>query len=425
MRWVSVWCYNTYDEEGNPAQQVGMTQDITKRKQVEAELIATKELAEAANQAKSDFLANMSHEIRTPMNGIIGLTQLALDTPLSEQQRSYLSNVFTSARLLLGIINDILDFSKIEAGQLTIEHIEFNLTGLLESINSLFYASATEKGLIFSIDIDTDTPRQLLGDALRIQQVLTNLLSNAIKFTEQGSVILTVSSFSHEQDKVRLAFSVKDTGMGMSEDYLAHLFKPFIQADSSIARRFGGTGLGLSISQKLLQLMDSDLQVSSVLGNGTTFSFELLLPIVISKPLTTSDTDLLALNDSRQLLAGIRLLIAEDNPINQMVIRGMLKRIDISVDIANNGREALQLLEQNSYDGVLMDIQMPVMSGMEATKAIRGQQCFRDLPIIALTAGVTQEERDKCKQLGMNDFVAKPVDFDALVAVLCHWLLKQ
>jgi len=416
--WEEVHISPVHNAEGVITHYIGIKLDINERKHTEKQLLEAKQQADLANQTKSEFLANMSHEIRTPMNGIIGLTRLVLDTPLSEEQHDYLTKVLTSSRLLLNIINDILDFSKIEAGHLSIEQIQFNLNELLESINSLFHAHAAEKGLVFKIDRDTTIPSYLLGDSLRIQQVLNNLISNAIKFTAHGSVILTIRTLNRNADTIELTFSVQDTGMGMSDDYQKQLFQPFVQADSSITRRFGGTGLGLTISQKLLQLMGSHFQVSSVLDKGSIFSFTLLFTIVNAQqdkinPQPVNEPNL-------ESLLGIHLLVAEDNPVNQMVIKGLLKRLSINVDIANDGYEVIRLLAQNSYDGILMDMHMPNMGGVEATEHIRRQERFSALPIIALSAGVTKEERDKCRQCGMNDFVAKPVDFEELVSTLCR-----
>jgi PAS domain S-box-containing protein len=423
-RMVHTYKKPVFNQAGQPEYLIGLCVDITDAKQ-HAELLTQAKIdAEQANQAKSDFLANMSHEIRTPMNGIIGLTQLLLDTPLSVQQRAYLTKIAESSRLLLGVINGILDFSKIEAGYLDIEQVEFNLHELLENINSLFSPNATEKGLDFNIDIEPNTPCHLIGDPLRLQQILNNLIHNAIKFTHEGGVILTVQTLSNHQNEARLAFTVQDTGIGIADSYRKQLFEPFVQADSSITRRFGGTGLGLSISQRLLQLMDSDFRVDSILGNGTRFSFELLLKIATVHQQQTSPLATIKHSADCQSLSGSRLLVAEDNPVNQLVIKGFLQRLNIVADIANDGHEALQLLAQNSYDGVLMDIQMPNMDGIKATENIRQQPRFSQLPVIALTAGVTQEERGKYQKCGMNDLVAKPVDFEELVSVLCHWIGK-
>ncbi len=396
--------------------------DITERKQNEAVILLAKDQAESLARSKSEFLATMSHEIRTPMNAIIGLSQLALVKALSVETRDYLEKIYSSSTSLLSILNDILDFSKLEAGRIDIDNVTFNLEVLLDNLNSLFADLAKEKHLGFDIQIDPDVPRNLIGDTLRLQQVLVNLLSNAIKFTEQGSVKLniTVSQIDHSQ--VRLLFCVADTGIGMSDTDYEKLFQPFSQLDDSITRRFGGTGLGLAISHNLLQLMDSEFSVASVPGKGTSFSFELVLGMSTLSAQHTSAISFPTSEDLGELLTNIRILVAEDNRINQQVVKGFLNLSGIIVEIANNGKEAIALLENGVFDAVLMDVHMPILDGLEATKLIRSQARFAALPVIALTAGVTKEERERCRASGMNDFIAKPINPKTLISTLLQWI---
>ncbi len=401
------------------------------RKRAEAATLQAKENAEALAQSKSEFLANMSHEIRTPMNAIIGLSQLALNQETSDTVRGYLEKINIASENLLGILNDILDFSKMEVGKLGIEYASFSLGTLVDNLRNLFSVSAAEKRLELLIESDPAIPGELMGDILRIQQVLFNLLGNAIKFTEHGRVRVRLQLLEAGESQARIRFSVSDTGIGMAPEQLEKLFQPFSQADTSITRRFGGTGLGLAISYRLLQLMDSRLRVDSVPGKGTTFSFDLRLATAAPVAQAAArqhqvEREPGALSkDLRELgrqLSGMRVLVAEDNIVNQRVVTEFLKLAGISADIANNGVEALQLLEKHAYDAVLMDMQMPEMSGVEATMQIRKQPRYANLPIIALTAGVTQEDHDKCLASGMNDFLAKPVSPRGLVRVLTRWV---
>jgi PAS domain S-box-containing protein len=411
--------------EGQPL-LFASARDITGRKQNEAVILLAKERAEALAQSKSAFLANMSHEIRTPMNAIIGLSHLALKKPVSAEIRDYLEKISSSSNNLLSILNDILDFSKLEAGRLAIEHRPFDLDELLDNIRTLFVDRAKEKHLDFNIAIAPEVPRGLIGDTLRLQQVLTNLLGNAIKFTERGQVTLTITIQQIDLSQVRLSFCVTDTGIGLSDDDLEKLFQPFSQVDGSITRRFGGTGLGLAISHNLLQLMGSEFSVTSMPGQGSSFGFELVLGLSSlpgRQPLERKSGSAISIHeDFGKLLAGTRILAAEDNPINQQVVREFLNLSGIIVEVANNGKEAMALLEQRVFDAVLMDIHMPEMDGFEATKLIRSQARFAQLPVIALTAGVTKEERERCAASGMNDFIAKPINPKKLMWTLAQWI---
>ena len=395
----------------------GMDRDVTDLKLVEEELARAKAEAEAANLSKSDFLANMSHEIRTPMNAVMGMAQLLEKELLSPDQSDMVQQIRTAGRSLLGILNDILDYSKIEAGQLRIELRPFHLSPLLEQLDSLFRGMACSKGLLLRFEATDDVTEILIGDSLRLEQILINLISNAIKFSQQGEVRLLIRSMEVTESSTQLRFQISDTGVGIAPDAVALLFQPFSQADSSISRRFGGTGLGLSICRRLVELMGGSIGVESREGVGSTFWFELPFG-------RTSVDKSLSLPLPRDVpvvgprLSGFHILVVDDNGINRQLLARALTREGAQVTMADNGLQAVTQLREGGIDAVLMDIQMPVMDGLTATRAIRRDLGLTELPVIAVSAGVLPEERQNALDAGVNGFLPKPVDLEEMVALL-------
>ncbi len=418
--WLGQKVQWSFDTEGNPIKAFCIARDITSQKKNESEIIEAKETAIKASKAKAQFLSSMSHELRTPMNAVIGMTHLLIDSNPREDQFENLKTLQFSAQNLLNLINDILDFSKIEAGKVELENIDFNLLDVATSIRHSLSIKCEEKKLALNLNFADAVPKILVGDPVRIAQVLNNLVSNAIKFTHKGSVDINIKLIEKDHSNAKIYFEVKDTGIGIPEDKLGLIFENFTQADTNTTRNYGGTGLGLAISKQLLELQESKLEVTSKVNQGSSFFFVLDLAVSKLKE-DKSKQSIIAGSSNFQSLKGIKVLLVEDNKINQIVARKFLEKWDVEMDVADNGQIGIDLLEKNNYHLVLMDLQMPVMNGFEATRAIRQKGGeFSEIPIIALTASAVMEIQTEAMETGMSDFITKPFEPAQLYSKIRH-----
>ncbi len=411
--------------------------DVTSRKRIELQMqeyadklelirfdaVDAQKKAEAASNAKTEFLANMSHELRTPMNGIIGMTEMLLFSDLNQDQKENAEAIHSSGENLLSILNDILDISKIEAGELEIENVPFHLSTALQQVIQLFLPLAEDRGLNLHIEKDVNAPDVIVADLGRIQQVLRNLINNALKFTEEGGITL-VMRIVEENAQPIIYMAVEDTGVGIPKDKLDTIFEKFTQADASVTRKFGGTGLGLAITENLVELMDGEIGVDSIEGEGSTFWFKIPfgVPATDVNPVNLYDetVDEADVKVSRN----INILAVDDHPVNQVFVQKLLKRLEFNnVDLAEDGQQALDMIEMNDYDLVLMDCQMPVLDGYQATTYLREKESGteRHLPVIALTANAMVGDREKCIKAGMDDYLSKPIKPDKLLALMQKW----
>jgi signal transduction histidine kinase/CheY-like chemotaxis protein len=393
---------------------LGFYLDITDRKRMEEDLERARMAAEVAAKVKSEFIANMSHEIRTPLNGVLSLSALLAEEEMPEDTHFMIRLIRTSGETLAKILDDVLDFSKIECGKLELENVPFSLRDAMEWAVELFRATAGDKHLWLKLSVDNDVPARLDGDVTRIRQVLANLISNAIKFTEEGSIDVEagLAREGSPEGTRRIRIAVRDTGIGISADKLGRLFQSFSQVDASTNRRFGGSGLGLVISRRLVEMMGGTIRVTSRPDEGSTFEFDFVAgvsTIEAREPVLQRDTE----------LGPMRILVAEDNPVNQIVIKRVLQKLGCSADIVPDGLSALRQFQTEQYDVVLMDIQMPGVDGLEASRRIRSlPAAYSRIPIVALTASATVENRKDCLAAGMDDYLSKPLAMDALQKIL-------
>jgi PAS domain S-box-containing protein len=441
-RWLRDDGNPRFDSTGNFIGYIGFCVDISLQKAVAdelmlhrtrleslvevrtADLIVAKEVAESASRAKSAFLANMSHELRTPMNAIMGMTDLVLRRTTEAKQIDQLSKIKQASIHLLAVINDILDISKIEADRLTLHMVDFQLGEVINHMVALLQLKVAEKELDFHLEISPALAGMLVqGDRQRLGQILLNLMGNAVKFTDAGEVSVNVSCVDSQADHVRLQFEVRDSGIGISTEDQKRLFSSFVQADSSMSRVYGGTGLGLAISKHLVEMMGGEMGVESVVGQGSRFWFTVQLCQVKTSPalINTPDENPVEMRLKAQY-SGRRVLLVEDEPINQEVSRELLEAVGFVVDLAENGSQALEMAAANDYELIFMDLQMPVMNGIEATIGIRGMPAYSKIPIVAMTANAFDEDRQQCLEAGMNDHIGKPVEPEKLFAVAFKWL---
>ena len=407
------------DQSGRIIAGISVFLDISERKRIEKSLRVAKEEAERANVAKSQFLANMSHEIRTPMTGIMGMTDLTLMTEVTDEQREYLEIVKSSTKSLLHVLNDILDYSKIEAGKMSLEHIEFRLSEVVNEVVALFSVVAQQKGLMINARVDVGIPGVLMGDPFRLRQVLSNLLGNAVKFTTSGEINILITGQKISGNKMKLKTIVHDTGIGIPEDKLEVVFKSFSQVDDSNTRQFGGTGLGLAICKRITELMNGEIWVESQVGHGSNFYFTAEFDVPTDQ-LFQSKNNVKTL--SLEEYAKKKVLLVEDDEVSRNMVKIILLKKGLSVYVVGNGKEAVDIIEKQIFDLIIMDINMPYMDGYSAVTIIRGREKTGHVPIVAMTAYALKGEREKCLSSGMDDYLSKPVDIKELNFIIDKWL---
>jgi signal transduction histidine kinase/FixJ family two-component response regulator len=428
-RWLSA--HGRLTADGGVPRLIGVTQDVTRRRAEQQELLEAKDRAEAGSRAKSEFLATMSHEIRTPLNGIVGMLELLGDTELTDAQRSMASGASRSCEVLMTVINDVLDLSRIEANRLDLESISFDPRTIADDVTAMLADSARRKGLTLSCQMDWDAPPRIIGDPQRLRQVLINLVSNAVKFTSRGEVVLTITGRSDGASATRLRLTISDTGIGISDEEIGRLFQPFSQADMSTSRKYGGSGLGLAISHRLIELMGGSISVASTPGAGSTFTVDFTAPesttntptIITAHPTGVPAPPPMARpNDPSDVKPGRRVLLVEDHPLNQQVARAMLGKLGCEVTVASSGVEGVSLAGSGAFDLILMDCQMPEVDGLEATRRIRAREgSGTRTPIVALTANALNGDRERCLEAGMDDYLTKPLTSTPLRAMLERW----
>ncbi|MGB0886560.1 MAG: response regulator [Vicingaceae bacterium] len=423
--WIIISGAPLYNEDKKIIGTIGAHLDISDRKLMEHELVKSKEAAEGLAELKSHFLANMSHEVRTPMNGIIGLTKLLLDTNLSEKQKEYLNAIDISSNTLLVVVNDILDISKIEAGKMNFENNKFKLVDLISSVVDVFEAKAAEKGIDLESFIDKSIPEYLIGDSIRLNQILYNLINNAIKFTNKGKVVVQIKKINHALSSTYLDISIIDTGIGISKESQLKIFDVFTQAKENTTRKFGGTGLGLTIVKRLVELQGGIIDVESKENKGSKFSVKL-------KFQTPNQENDVIENHQKKIkdytsLSGLKVLLAEDNSINQLLINDLLESKKINVETVSNGDDAIKKWLKNDYDLILMDMQMPIKDGYEAMHEIRLHKKIkkRAIPILALTAHATEGEQKKCISAGADNYLSKPFQPNQLLSMIKKMTVKE
>ena len=418
-RWIRAQAYPVYDESGIRVRLVGVAEDITERKAIQNALVKAKRDAESASKAKTEFLTNMSHELRTPLNGILGMLQLTKGTPLNDEQTDYIDTAISSSNVLLNVINDILNIAQIEAGKLVLHEQLFSPHEVLETIFKFFTHATESKDIELQMEMAPGFPQHLIGDEVRIRQILFNLVGNSVKFTEHGTISVHVSALSVQRRPHRLGalITIKDTGIGIPSDKVAYVFESFTQVDGTYTRRHQGTGLGLGIVRNLVQQMDGTITVDSEEGVGTTMYVTLQLGIPEQAPI-----DKMPERPTLQLHPDdLAILVVEDDRVNQIAISRMLEKMHHTATCVDNGQKALEILKEKRFDCIFMDIQMPILDGIETTRRLRSSDApshLRAIPIVALTAHAMPEDREKFLGIGMNDYVSKPVSFEQLAAVL-------